>query len=89
MVIKILLGIAITMFFTWGTWVTGSLISIQSNRFTDEDARHELQKVYERLVELPREIPPQWFKQRVDMLEKKIDTLSAKVERLSGKLNGD
>ena len=44
--------------------------AIESNRFTASDAMREFGRINEAIALIPREVPPVWFKEKVDQIAK-------------------
>jgi len=58
------------------------VVAIEASRFTAEDGLAVWKGINEckaQIAKLPTEVPPKWFIDRVDKLEKKIDALAAEV----------
>jgi len=68
------------------------LAAIKSNRFTSNDAITLMNKLYDRLAnierelaEIPKEVPPQWFKDQVQHNTETIEQLRDIVVKLANK----
>lgn len=59
------------------------------NRFTSGDALavwKEIAEIKTQIASMPKEVPPQWFVQRVDRLESSLNANGQKIEQLSSDL---
>jgi len=64
--------------------------TIESNRFTVADGLElwkEIGSIKSEIATLPREVPPKWFVDRVEKLERKIDANAQRNEKLMETLN--
>ena len=66
------------------------LSTIESNRFTSADGLavwKQIGIIQASLEKVPKEVPPAWFKDRVDLLENKVDVLGSKIARLEERVD--
>lgn len=92
-VIALLLTVALAL----GAWQARTTIShgqqlagIEANRFTAGDGLDvwkEISSIRTEIATLPREVPPNWFLQRVDRIETRLDAIDGRLIVIESRIN--
>jgi len=66
------------------------IATIEGNRFTAQDGKdiqRELSNIWREISAFPREIPPKWFEERVDRIDRNQHTLLEAVRDIDKRLS--
>ena len=61
--------------------------TIEANRFTSSDAMKEFGKINAAIAKMPSQVPPEWFKEKVNKIEANQQVIMSEVAALRSAIN--